>query len=190
MNIAILGGSFNPAHLAHQMACLVLLEGEGFEQVWLLPTFKHAFSKKLAPFADRMEMCRRLSSVFSGRVVVCDLESRLCTEQGNRSIDTMDALKSMHPGHAFTLVIGSDLLPETAKWKEFDRLRREVDFLVLQRDGFLQADYPAWRTTRTTLPQIASSSIRAALQAKDSIQGLVPEAVRRYIEEHELYQDD
>ena len=59
--IALFGGSFNPPHIGHQMACLYVLETSSCKELWMVPTFRHPFDKALAPFEDRFEMCRRAS---------------------------------------------------------------------------------------------------------------------------------
>lgn len=186
MEVALLGGSFNPPHLGHQMICLYLLEGEGFQQVWLVPTYKHAFSKKLERFEDRVEMCRLMAEVFSGRVVVSDLESQLPSDHGNRTVDTVDALKMKYPGITFTLAIGSDLLPETSKWNDIERLKHDVDFLVLLRAGH-ESKPTGWRFAPVVFPKVTSTEIRQALKKGRSVRGLLSGSVRNYIESHRLY---
>ena len=55
--IALLGGSFNPPHVAHVMAAWWALATQGVREVWLLPTWRHPFGKELAPWEDRVRMC-------------------------------------------------------------------------------------------------------------------------------------
>ena len=40
---AILGGSFNPPHVAHVMAAYWTLATQGVSEVWMLPSFRHPF---------------------------------------------------------------------------------------------------------------------------------------------------
>ncbi|HUK66609.1 MAG TPA: hypothetical protein VLV17_07245, partial [Anaeromyxobacteraceae bacterium] len=39
--IALLGGSFNPPHVAHLMAAYWALATQGVKEVWLLPSYLH-----------------------------------------------------------------------------------------------------------------------------------------------------
>jgi len=55
--VALLGGSFNPPHVAHLMAAYWALATQGVAEVWLLPAFQHPFGKSLAAFEDRVRMC-------------------------------------------------------------------------------------------------------------------------------------
>lgn len=187
MNVALLGGSFDPPHIAHQMAALYLLEGESFDEVWLLPCFRHAFGKTLAPFEDRLEMCRRLVRPFGARARVFEIERELPGGEGvNRTVDTVAALQARHPGLDFTFVVGSDIPEQAPAWKDFGRLRRMVEFLVLRRPGYAE-ELPGWRYAPVALPEVSSTQIRERLRRGESVRGLVPAAVAGYIQERELY---
>ena len=39
--VAFFGGSFNPPHVAHQMACLYVLETQPVDAVLVAPTWRH-----------------------------------------------------------------------------------------------------------------------------------------------------
>ncbi len=188
MNVALLGGSFDPPHLAHQMICLYLLEAEGFEQVWLLPCFRHAFGKSLAPFTDRLTMCRLLARPFGGRVVVSEIERELPGGEGvNRTVDTVAALRAQNPSERFTFVVGSDIPAQAPAWKDFDRLRGMVEFLVLRRPGY-EEELLGWSYAPVAMPNVSSSEIRERIRRNDSVRGLLPASVASFIEERKLYQ--
>ncbi len=187
MNIALLGGSFNPPHLIHQMACLYLLEAEEFDQVWMLPCFRHAFAKELAPFAQRVSMCRLCAQAFGGRVVVAEVERDLPTQDGNRTVHTLRHLGKQHPDHRFTLVVGSDLVSELPSWKDFASIRANTPILVLRRAGHDKID-SEWSCSELVFGQISSTEIRRRLANKEPIHGLVPGTVARFIGEQTLYE--
>jgi nicotinate-nucleotide adenylyltransferase len=61
MNILLFGGTFNPPHLGHQIVIRQAFELiPDIDELWLLPTYNHAFGKDLAPAPHRLEMCRLL----------------------------------------------------------------------------------------------------------------------------------
>ena len=62
MDVALLGGSFNPPHVGHLMASLYLRSVVGCDEVWLVPSFNHPFGKPLEPFEDRVNMCRAMGA--------------------------------------------------------------------------------------------------------------------------------
>ncbi|MFH1131294.1 MAG: nicotinate-nicotinamide nucleotide adenylyltransferase, partial [Pseudomonadota bacterium] len=91
--IALLGGSFNPPHVAHQMVCAWVLKANKVDQVWLVPCFQHAFGKPLIEFVHRMEMCRRIADSFaSGQVEVSDVEKEIGGK--SRTLITLEHLSS------------------------------------------------------------------------------------------------
>jgi nicotinate-nucleotide adenylyltransferase len=82
VRVALYGGSFNPAHVAHQMVALYVLETAAVDQLWLLPAYEHALGKPLAPFADRLAMCQLAAAALGPRVIVSDIERTLAGRAG------------------------------------------------------------------------------------------------------------
>ncbi len=134
MRVAIFGGSFNPPHVAHQMAALYVLETAPVDELWLVPAVRHAFGKTLAPFADRLAMCEAAAAALGPRVRVSAIERDLGEE--SRTLRTIRRLQQDHPGTTFSLVIGADLLAEVPSWLGGAELQRTVPFIVVGRAGF------------------------------------------------------
>jgi nicotinate-nucleotide adenylyltransferase len=137
MRIAILGGSFNPPHMCHVFMSCYVLAAFDIDQVWFVPCYKHAFGKKLVPFHHRFTMCcLAVESLRENLVKVSAIEKE--RHGTSWTIDTVRYLKASYPEHDFTWVIGSDMLDELDKWKDFDQLQELVSFIVVPRAGFLQ----------------------------------------------------
>jgi nicotinate-nucleotide adenylyltransferase len=173
------GGSFNPPHVGHQMACLYLLEAIGAAEVWLLPAARHPFGKELAPFAHRRAMCELLARPFSGRVVVNPVEAE--TGQSGRTFDTLLALEERHRDRAFALAVGSDIMQETEQWYHWHDIVARFPVVVIGRTG-----YP-YEAAPIALPAVASGTIRRLLKEGRSIAGMVPLSVADYIDQHRLF---
>ena len=182
MRVALFGGSFNPPHVAHQLAALYVLETRPLDQLWLIPCFQHPFEKSLEPFADRMRMCELAAAALGPRVLVSDVEGRLGGE--SRTLRTVQALRSSHPADEFSLVIGSDLEGETASWYGATELQRTVPFIVVGRDGHRGAGDSA---AAVAMPAISSTEVRDRLRAGRPVDHLVPAAVLDYIRQRGLY---
>src|SRR4030042_4266331 len=57
MNIAIMGGKFDPPHIWHYWCAQQVLENvKGLHQVWYLPDYENAFKPILTPPENRVEM--------------------------------------------------------------------------------------------------------------------------------------
>jgi nicotinate-nucleotide adenylyltransferase len=134
MKIAVLGGSFNPPHICHVFICYYVLATTDVEQVWWVPCYRHAFGKELASFHHRFTMCcLAVESMREEFVKVSPIEKE---RQGTSwTIDTVRYLKDRYPDHAFTWIIGSDVLDELDKWKDFDQLQQLISFIVIPRAG-------------------------------------------------------
>jgi nicotinate-nucleotide adenylyltransferase len=184
MRVALFGGSFNPPHVAHQLVALYVLETAPVDALWFVPAHEHAFGKPLAAFDDRLAMCELAAGALGPRARVSDVERAL----GGRSLTlrTVRRLSEMHPEHAFSLVIGSDLLGEVASWYGGDELARSVPFIVVGRSG---ASELAGSAPAIAMPDVSSTAVRAALAAGQSAEGVVPRAVLDYIYRKGLYKE-
>jgi nicotinate-nucleotide adenylyltransferase len=177
MRVALYGGSFNPPHVAHQLAALYVLETQAVDQLWFVPCFKHPFEKALAPFEDRLEMCRRAAAALGSRVQVCDVEGRLGGE--SRTLRTVTALLAEQPGLELSLVVGADLVAELPSWYGAEQLKQLVSFIVVGRAGF-PGSGPA-------MPAISSSEVRDRLRRGEPVETLLPRSVLDYVRERKLY---
>jgi nicotinate-nucleotide adenylyltransferase len=178
MHIAIFGGSFDPPHIGHQLACLYVLSTTTVDELWLVPTHEHAFGKPLTPFAHRFEMCRALAEPFGPRVRVSDIER---VRGGvSRTADTVRTLRSHHPNDRFSWIVGADLLPEIPTWYDGKELPNLVDFIVVGRAGHAGGEGVA-------MPEVSSTEIRRRLATGQSCEHLVPRTVLAYIGSNGLY---
>jgi nicotinate-nucleotide adenylyltransferase len=180
--IAVFGGSFNPPHLAHQMACLVVLETAPIDELWMVPTWRHPFDKELCAFEHRVAMCELAASVFGDRVKVSRIEEELGGpgQAPSRTLHTLEALRARWPGDALRLVIGADILSETDKWHRWDQVVRLAPPLVIGRTGY-------GSDAEIVLPAVSSTDVRARLRRGQDVVPLVSRAVMDYIAGRGLY---
>lgn len=180
MRIALLGGSFNPPHVGHMMNAYYVLATRPVDKVWMLPVFRHPFAKRLAPFDDRVRMCELAAARFNGDIEVSRVEEEVPGD--GRTIDLLEHLIPKHPEHTFSLVIGTDILPERSKWKDFDRIEKLVEIHVINRSGF-----PADDVVGPALPLVSSTEVREKLALGGDLSALVPREVLAYVAERGLY---
>jgi nicotinate-nucleotide adenylyltransferase len=180
---AILGGSFNPPHVAHVMAAYWTLATQGVSEVWMLPSFWHPFGKALASFEDRVRMCELAAAPLRG-LHVCTAEADLADDPlVGKTARTLEYLVDKHPDRRFTLVVGADIVADTPRWYRFDRVRELARVIVVGRAGEAAlADGPA-------LPDVSSTEVRERLGRGEDVSALVPTKVLEYIRERGLYQE-
>ncbi|MFT3916812.1 MAG: nicotinate (nicotinamide) nucleotide adenylyltransferase [Anaeromyxobacteraceae bacterium] len=183
-SVALLGGSFNPPHVAHLMAAYWALATQDVSEVWLLPTWRHAFGKVLAPWADRLRMCELAARHVRG-VGVCGAEAELRDDPlAGRTARTLEHLVAKHPDHRFTLLVGADILPDTDKWYRWDRVQELARVVVVGREGW--PPVPG----APVLPRISSTEVRARIARGEDVSGLVPRKVLAYVAERGLYRPE
>ncbi|MBN2798016.1 MAG: nicotinate-nicotinamide nucleotide adenylyltransferase [Deltaproteobacteria bacterium] len=171
MRVAVYGGSFNPPHVGHAMVAAWLSWADQVDEVWLTPTFSHAFGKELAPFADRVAMCEALAAAVGPWVRVCPIEAALPSP--SYTIDTLEALSLRHPEHLFRLVVGADVLPQTAKWRAWARIEAGYRPIAVGRVGYPEVpDAPSF-------PGVSSTEARDRMRAGLPVGHLLPAGVAR-----------
>jgi nicotinate-nucleotide adenylyltransferase len=180
MDVALLGGSFNPPHLGHLLAAHVVRALEPVDEVWFVPAAHHPFGKPLIDFSHRLAMCERMCRDDAGWLSASDIEASLGGH--GYTVDTLRALHRRWPRRRWTLVVGSDIVSDLPRWHEVDEIRRLARILVLNRAG-----HPAPGAVGPPLAYVSSSEVRAALAAGRGGEGLVHREVLAYIERHRLY---
>jgi nicotinate-nucleotide adenylyltransferase len=176
--IALLGGSFNPPHLGHQVLCLMVLEATPIDELWLLPTYRHFFGKDLADFDERVVLCKQLIAPLGERCCVLEIERDIGSQ--GRMLDTVKELQRRSPEHSFRLVMGADILEETDRWYRWPELASLAEPIVFQRHGFEGGELPA-------PPDISSTQIREQLAQGLSAVPRIPIRIQQYIDATGLY---
>jgi nicotinate-nucleotide adenylyltransferase len=179
--VAVFGGSFNPPHIGHVFAALYALSTVQLDKLLVIPAWKHPLAKSIEAYEHRFKMCE-LAMENLKRVEISRIEEEL--DGPSWTLETLEALYRRFPQTQFRLVIGSDILTETEKWFQFDRILQISPPIIIPRGGYLITNASEFR-----LPEISSSKIRQLLKANCATQGLLPDSVLKYIEQHKLYQN-
>lgn len=198
MNVAILGGAFNPITRGHiQIASFVLKAGKIFDKVWLMPCFKHIYSKKMAEAVHRLAMCE-LAAAKHDFVKVFDYEIRKKFDQGTYYL-MKELLEEefVQNRYDFSLIIGQDNANTFDYWVEHAALQKLIRFIVVPRQGinidpsvdwylksphiYLAADKP--------IMKVSSTLVRELLKRRkfSKVRRLLDPDVFDYIKTHRLY---
>ena len=132
-SVCIFGLSANPPTglLGHQGIVKLLVSLGKYDEIWVCPVFHHAFPSKrnLAPFEDRLEMCRIAFERLGGpkcRVVVHDTERAVFlkfndgdhAKKDSGTAELISELTSNYPDINFSMVLGADSYHDliSGKW--------------------------------------------------------------------------
>ena len=175
---AIYGGSFDPPHVGHQMVCLYLTEALNAKEVWLVPTFVHAFNKSMAPFEHRVAMCEKMTAPLSSSIKIEQSEKLIAT--GGKTLLLLNHFSEKFPDRKFSLVIGSDILQDCTRWYKWNEIEKSYRVTVLQRTGYETG-------VGVAFPLLSSTGIRQRILENKDIAGLIPHGVKQYIYANNLY---
>ncbi len=195
-----LGGHAGIVRWAATRTQLEAFKGQGVDQVWILPVFRHAFSNKrdMPAFEHRLAMAKIAFEdempELEGRVRVLDVERTLgqaAASEGARTgevrvgtIDVLRHLQAEHPEARMALLLGADTYRDLkdGKWKNAKALQAMAPVVALPRSGIegaARADGPA-------LTAVSSTEVRASSDPLFLAQALQP-GVLSYVRAHRLY---
>lgn len=199
--IGILGGTFDPVHVGHVALGRAALMEAGLARLLVMPAYIQPFKqgKRVTEDEHRLAMAR-LAFEDVPRTEISTFE--VDRMRVSYTYDTLTAMQKEYPGKELFFITGTDAFLEMDTWYKGTDLLRNFSFLVSVRPGYreeelnrriadYQTDYGAHIIKlASSMPDISATEIREKYRAGESVRGLVPEKVERYIKEHGLYQRD
>ncbi len=210
MKVAIFGGRFDPIHNGHLAVAKEVLKIGLADEVWLSVENQHQWRPIVASAKDRKAMAElAISSVIASKAKQSNTNEEIAASQAPRNdtlkvdmtpveiggatetIAVVRRLRQKYPEHEFVFVVGSDNMNVFHKWTHWEELLKEVHFLVVARKGSSVENAPSNATVITDPNYVpledSATRIRDLIKDRQSITGLVPESVEKYIIEHKLY---
>ena len=130
MRIGLLGGSFNPPHVAHRAISLFAIKRLKLDRVWWLVTPGNPL-KESGPLHDldaRAEAARKMAD--DPRIDITCLESVIGTRY---TVDTISYLRRRASGLRLVWIMGADNLAQFHHWQNWRRIASEVPIAVIDR---------------------------------------------------------
>ncbi|HDI78553.1 MAG TPA: nicotinate (nicotinamide) nucleotide adenylyltransferase [Desulfobacteraceae bacterium] len=211
MRIGILGGTFDPVHIAHLRVCEEVAEEIQLDKVYLVPAYipPHKGEKSITDFSHRLKMLKLAVST-SPLLDVLDLEGKRVGI--SYTVPTLEELNRIFgDSHTIYFIMGMDAFLEIETWYRYRDIFSLTELVVISRPGYVIRDISnhienlgvecrkvhnniivlssgrSLTYVATTYLDISSSKIRKMIREGRSIRFLVTEDVRRYIEERGLY---
>lgn len=192
--LGVLGGSFDPPHIAHLAVASEACHALGLERVLFVPAAAppHKDGDERTPADVRLDLTE-LAVDDDLRFTASSIE----IEHGLiYTADTLLALTGRYPDHELVFIMGSDSLLQLETWHEPETLLSLSSLAVAPRPGdapeAIAAAAARWGEHRVTildLPvlDVSSSGIRQRVVARRPIRYLVPRRVEQFILETGLY---
>jgi len=215
MKIGILGGTFNPIHIAHLRIAEEVRERFDLAEVVFVPaaTPPHKPLAGDLPFSVRYRMVE-LAIAGNPTFTLSDIEGK--REGKSYSIDTINTFLKEYSDNELFFVIGSDSFLDIATWYRYETIFSLCNIVVVERPAsvvlslcssmpqdLLHHFSPCEAEKRLIhssghsvhymkgIPlNISSSSIRALVRDGKSIMYLVPDRIEQFIKENRLYIDE
>ncbi len=188
--LGILGGSFNPPHIAHKIAAEFCRDELSLDKIVFMPSGNHPL-KESADHKHRFNMAK-IAFGSDDNFEVSDYELRSAGEK-TFTIDTLRHFKHLHKSEAvLVLLIGADNLLELHKWKEPDLLFELAEVAVMRRPGFDLSKAEKQFLDKSViidipLMDISSTMIRDRISMGRSVKYIVDGKVEDYIKNNKLY---
>lgn len=196
--VGIMGGTFDPIHIGHLILGESAWEQFGLEKVLFMPSGNppHKTDRHGATNEQRVEMVRR--AIASNDHFELSLEEM--HEQGY--VYTKETLKRMHSEHPDTdyyFIMGADSVLSFHMWNGPQEIcdqcilvaavrdqmpAEELDAQILKLKEMYHADI---RKLESPNLDISSHTIRERCMRGESIRYYVPDVVRLYIQDEEIY---
>jgi nicotinate-nucleotide adenylyltransferase len=188
--VGLLGGTFDPPHIAHLIIAQEVLESLRLDEIWFVPSNipPHKKNNRVTPARHRLRMLQ-LSVSGQPKFKVSDAEIR----RGGISytVNTLKEFSLPKSRSRLYLILGSDNLRQLSGWKSPEEVYRLARIVLVKRPGSkLPSAYPWVKKgviVKAPLLEISSSKIRQMIKSGRSIKWWVPEEVRRYIAKCKLY---
>lgn len=212
MNIGLMGGTFNPIHLAHLRIAEEARESFGLDRLLFIPAADPPH-KPLAGEVSYPQRCEMVRLAIAGNpgFELSDIEG----QRGGKSysIDTLHYFRTHHPADRLFFIIGSDSFFEIGLWHRYAEIFRLCNLIVVERPGrpvddplsalpvAIRGEFGYTSATHELKHEsghsvlflkgcpldISSTEIRHLVAGGRSIAYLVPPAVETYINNQRIY---
>jgi len=198
LKVGIMGGTFNPIHLGHLLIAEEARAAFSLGKILFIPnaTPPHKQNADTIDSAHRINMVK-LAIEGNPHFKICTIES--FGNGAEYTANTLKNLRELFPNDEFYFITGADALVDMNLWRSPQEIFSRCEVVTTMRPGKntaeldsaianLRAAYNA-KISKMIMPliDISSTQIRQKTAAGESIMYLVPDQVREYILEENLY---
>lgn len=196
--LGIMGGTFDPIHYGHLLAAERAKQAFSLEKVLFVPTGNppHKTGIPISVANWRLEM---VELAIEDNPAFASSALELQREGLSYTFDTLAMLRQLYPEYELYFITGADAFRDIFTWYKAAELFELASFIGVTRlgfevDGFLElveAAHPEIRGKFFLLEipalAISSSDIRIRVSQAQSVRYLLPESVRLFIKNRQLY---
>ncbi len=192
--VGILGGTFDPVHSGHLAIAEGVCRTLGLAGVLLVPA-PRPWMKEGCVCSSAEDRLAMIKLAVAGRPGLSASRVDVDRPGPTYSIDTIrDLHRQLGPGVDLYFIVGADTLAEMADWREPERIFEEARVVAVARRGHpypsgLPAGHPGHEALLIDAPvvDVSATDVRQRVGRGQSIDGLVPPEVERFIRDRGLY---
>ncbi|MDX2343015.1 MAG: nicotinate-nucleotide adenylyltransferase [Acidimicrobiia bacterium] len=189
MRRGILGGTFDPPHLAHLFAGEAAYRDLGLDVVTFIPAGApwQKAGRRMTSAEDRW----RMTELAVADVPYFEADDREVRREGWTY--TIDTLKSFPDDEQLFLILGADAARGVSSWQSAAEVLQRATVAVIPRPGVersqvdesLRGGEVIWLETPDV--RLSGTMLRRQAAAERSIRFLVRDSVWRYVRDNEIY---
>ena len=194
--IALYGGTFDPVHLGHLEVARRVPELFEIEKVVFIPAqvAPHKVGRSVTEPIHRYAMLA-LATQDDPRLLISTFE--LDAPDRRYTVDTVAEFQRMLGDETeLFFIMGADSWSEITTWREWERLLKMTNHIVVTRPGYEVAPAPQGLGGRifftdAVMKDVSATNIRrlASEERYDELEQLVPRSVASYIKKYGIYRD-
>ena len=199
--IILFGGTFDPIHLGHITVADYALKNLGAEKLIFIPAKRSPHKSSFPEACDqaRLEMLRLAAADRSEfEVSSCELKRA----EPSYSLNTIRSFRKEYGSSVeICWLVGADAITDLARWFGICELIDECSLCVMLRGGVRMPDFTElepvlglYRIEKlrdnvisTPLIEVSSTEIRSKIARNETVEAMLDEKVRAYIEKKGLY---
>ncbi len=206
--IGLLGGVFDPIHNGHLYIANQALDKLNFDEIWFIPCKKQVLKEKShATEIQRLTMLKLACNQQDNFLID---EREINRDTPSYTIETLVSLRQDYPNTSLCWLLGADAFEQFDHWHRWHEILNYAHLVVIDRPHATKELNPTLKkffnshltTNSKDLHElthgkifqlkikpndISSTSIREKIKHQQDIAFDVPEDVKRYIEENNLY---
>ena len=177
--IAVFGGSFDPPHLGHLKVIQTIFNSLEVERLFIVPAFLNPFqSQSLFSPKKRLEWIKILVQDLTLPITLLDFEIQ--QNKPTPTYETINFIQQTYKPKKIYLIIGADNLENLPKWYHYEKLKNQVEFVIIPRLNY-KIDSNFKILPMQTI-SISSTQVRNSLQKQDfKILKSIPKAIAQDI---------
>ena len=186
MRTGILGGTFDPIHVAHLHAAECALHQLGLDRVLVIPAGDpwQKTEQVVSEARHRLEMCRLAVNGVRG----LEVDDREVMRDGPTfTIDTLDSFPGDEELH---LIVGADAAAGLDSWHRWNAIADRATIAIAPRPGIHSPEFPEAVHIEMGMLEISGTDIRARVREGRPFRYLVTGEVHAYIVANDLYANE